>query len=67
MPGTGFRARLLQAFGPAMGPVALADGPALAFAMFSNADGMTERQAALATLAVLAIAVIVFGLVQAAT
>lgn len=26
MPGTGFRARLLQAFGPAMGPVALADG-----------------------------------------
>ena len=29
----------------------LADGPALAFAMFSNADGMTERQAALATLA----------------
>src|SRR3546814_18418487 len=27
------------------------DGPGLAFAIFSNADGMTERQAALATLA----------------
>ena len=27
------------------------DAPALAFAIFSNADGMTERQAALATLA----------------
>ena len=27
------------------------DGPALAFAIFSDADGMTERQAALATLA----------------
>jgi len=29
----------------------IADVPALAFAIFSNADGMTERQAALATLA----------------
>jgi aminopeptidase N len=29
----------------------LADVPALAFGIFSNADGMTERQAALATLA----------------